>query len=250
MFTKLKWALKQKTPKLFSFLRDLKNLSLPRGYCPFCAKEVPLQTGGRPYPRKGEVCVHCKSMARHRFLFYVYKTVFLSRKSKMRLLHLAPEESFYRMFSKVPEIEYVSGDINPDRYSYVKNCQQIDALAIPFPDHSFDVLIANHLIEHVDEKRFLSEIHRVLKQDGVALLSTPVYPELEQTLEDSSLITPEQRKLQYGHPEHLRKYGRDAASRFVELFNVNYIAQDDLPPFGDKYNSNCFVLFPRKVESV
>ena len=123
----------------------------------------------------------------------------------------------------------------------------MDALHIPFQDRSFDILLANHLIEHVDEEKFLLEVHRILKDDGVALISTPVYPELEKTLEDPAIVTPQQRKIHYGHPEHLRKYGRDAAERFEKIFNVNYISHDDIPPWGDKYNSNCFILTKKSV---
>ena len=49
--------------------------------------------------------------------------------------------------------------------------------ALPFSDETFDVVLSNHVIEHVggrrDQLAHLSEIARVLKKDGVAYLATP-----------------------------------------------------------------------------
>lgn len=43
-----------------------------------------------------------------------------------------------------------------------------------FPDRSFDVIVMNDVIEHVENpKAVLSEIRRILKNDGVLYLSTP-----------------------------------------------------------------------------
>ncbi len=45
---------------------------------------------------------------------------------------------------------------------------------LPFPDASFDLVVSNHVIEHVaDPARQLAEIRRVLRPDGVAYLATP-----------------------------------------------------------------------------
>jgi ubiquinone/menaquinone biosynthesis C-methylase UbiE len=52
---------------------------------------------------------------------------------------------------------------------------QGDALDLPFPSASFDIVTASALIEHVaDPPRLLQEIHRVLRPGGVVLLTTPV----------------------------------------------------------------------------
>jgi SAM-dependent methyltransferase len=43
----------------------------------------------------------------------------------------------------------------------------LDAQAIPFPDESFEVVIANHMIFHIpDRERGLYELHRVLRPGG------------------------------------------------------------------------------------
>jgi ubiquinone/menaquinone biosynthesis C-methylase UbiE len=51
--------------------------------------------------------------------------------------------------------------------------EQIDAQSIPYPNETFDAVIANHMLYHVpDRKKALSEIKRVLKADGRLFAST------------------------------------------------------------------------------
>lgn len=57
-----------------------------------------------------------------------------------------------------PNVEFVEGDL----------------LALPFRDESFDVVCAFEAIEHVDDqRRFLSEVARVLRAEGALFVSTP-----------------------------------------------------------------------------
>jgi len=47
-----------------------------------------------------------------------------------------------------------------------------DGMNIPFKDNSFDVVICNHIYEHVpDSKKLMDEIHRVLKKGGFCYFS-------------------------------------------------------------------------------
>jgi 2-polyprenyl-3-methyl-5-hydroxy-6-metoxy-1,4-benzoquinol methylase len=46
--------------------------------------------------------------------------------------------------------------------------------SLPYGDESFDIVWAGEIIEHIfDTEAFLNEIRRVLKKDGVVILSTP-----------------------------------------------------------------------------
>ena len=55
--------------------------------------------------------------------------------------------------------------------------QQVEGVDLPFEEASFDVVISNHVIEHVGDAqaqaRHLSEIRRVMKPDGVGYLAVP-----------------------------------------------------------------------------
>lgn len=54
--------------------------------------------------------------------------------------------------------------------------EKIDARDLPFPNETFHIAIAFHLIEHIPPKEvkiFLHEIKRVLKNDGILFITTP-----------------------------------------------------------------------------
>jgi 2-polyprenyl-3-methyl-5-hydroxy-6-metoxy-1,4-benzoquinol methylase len=54
---------------------------------------------------------------------------------------------------------------------------QADLTALPFADDSFDVVTALDVVEHVErDEAALREIRRVLRPEGVLLMSVPAYP--------------------------------------------------------------------------
>lgn len=73
----------------------------------------------------------------------------------------------------VRAVDVVDSRLVRDGYAY----QQVAGVDLPFEPASFDVVITNHVIEHVGDAaaqhRHLTEIHRVLKPDGVSYLAVP-----------------------------------------------------------------------------
>lgn len=64
------------------------------------------------------------------------------------------------------------------RYSDIRNARYLEAsiAELPFSDNTFDVIISFETIEHVDEdlqNKFLKEIKRCLKDDGILVMSSP-----------------------------------------------------------------------------
>lgn len=54
-----------------------------------------------------------------------------------------------------------------------------DIRALPLPDSSVDLVLATDVVEHVNEDRLaLSEIRRILRPEGVALITVPAFPSL------------------------------------------------------------------------
>ena len=60
-----------------------------------------------------------------------------------------------------------------ERYPQIK-FRVANAESLPFAKNYFDVVVMNDVLEHVeDEKKSLDETHRVLKKDGIVILSSP-----------------------------------------------------------------------------
>ena len=79
--------------------------------------------------------------------------------------------------------EYVGLEIDSELNRQRKNADYFyDGKVFPFGDASFDSVVINQVFEHVFEpEEFLSEISRVLVQDGTALVTVPfVWDEHEQ----------------------------------------------------------------------
>jgi len=67
-------------------------------------------------------------------------------------------------------IEHAKGKYNKDNLSY----QQASALELPFDDNHFDVIVSFETLEHLAQhQEMLAEFNRVLKTDGILIISTP-----------------------------------------------------------------------------
>ncbi|MCD6074424.1 MAG: ubiE [Rhodospirillales bacterium] len=99
---------------------------------------------------------------------------------------------------------------------------------LPFADGQFDLLIANHVLEHVyDENAALQEIRRVLDPDGACILSVPQIFAWDKTYEDDSILDPYERHLHFGQADHRRLYGRDFGAKLCQAgFYVDEFQMD------------------------
>ncbi len=175
---------------------------------------------GRVITRKNALCPNCLSLERHR-LMYLYlhrETNFFQE--PIKLLHIAPEACFLEVGEKQPNIEYTTADLESP-WAKVK----MDVHDIPFEDHSFDVIICNHLLEHVDDDiKAMSEMNRVMKPGGWGIMQVPVNGDREVTYEDRSVTDPIEREKHFGQKDHVREYGRDYPERLKKGgFNVEAI---------------------------
>ena len=211
---------------LESIIRDL-NLEKKRK-CPICGEFcIEFQPFGSRLDEK-EQCSNCGSLARHRSLYIEMKreTNILNETNNIKILHFSPEPTFYYLFNKKDNIDYVPIDLNKKLYKkelfffcdgitlkYFENYQdyikdEVDVQDIPYDDNTFDYIIINHVLEHVpQDKKAISELYRVLKPGGVAFISVPIGGEI--TNEDERINTQELRLKYYDDPTHLRLYGRD-----------------------------------------
>ena len=155
------------------------------------------------------LCPRCLSLERHRLIW-----LYLQKESKlftepMKMLHIAPEQSFYKRFKKIKSLTYHTGDLESPIADF-----HFDIHQIPFDDNTYDFVMCNHVLEHVeDEFKATSEIYRVLKPGGWAILQVPINPNLEVTYEDASITEPKEREKHFGQYDHVRWHGKDYAKR-------------------------------------
>ncbi|MFN3756866.1 MAG: class I SAM-dependent methyltransferase, partial [Flavobacterium sp.] len=145
------------------------------------------------------------SLERHRLL-WVYlqrETDFFS--AKRRLLHFAPEQAFYQRFKKMPQLDYVTTDLHSPLADV-----KADICQLPFEDHSFDMILCNHVLEHIpDDRKAMQELYRVLKPGGIGIFQIPQDLNREYTFQDNSITDPKERAAIFGQYDHVRVYGRD-----------------------------------------
>jgi len=144
-------------------------------------------------------------LERHRLmaLYMKRKTNFYT--ANLKVLHVAPEYCFIDRFEQMKNLDYITADIESP-LAKVK----MDIHQITFPENSFDVDICNHVMEHVDDYILaMSELHRVLKPGGWALIQSPQDMKYEVTYEDPTITDPKEREIHFLQNDHLRLFGRN-----------------------------------------
>ncbi|MDR0790654.1 MAG: class I SAM-dependent methyltransferase [Bacteroidales bacterium] len=176
---------------------------------------------GYVHSRPNALCPNCLSLERHRLLWLYFnkKTDILT--SSLSFLHIAPEICFVSRL-KSTNLDYKTADLESpwaDLHFNIEN--------IPLADESFDVVMANHILEHVEDlDKALNEIYRVLKTGGRAILLSPVNPNREVTYEDKTITDPLAREKAFGQKDHLREFGKDYA-QVIGKDNVVVIEDKD-----------------------
>ncbi|QOI97856.1 MAG: methyltransferase domain-containing protein [Flammeovirgaceae bacterium] len=155
-------------------------------------------------------CPYCNSFDRERHLFMYFDNLNLWLQIKnCNVLHFAPEAHLSKRIEREGPAMYIKADLFPANESISKE----DATDISFSDNTFDIVIANHVLEHIpDYEKALREIWRVLKPGGTAILQTPFSNVLKNNFEDAGINTPTLRSYFYAQHDHVRVFGK------VQLF--------------------------------
>jgi SAM-dependent methyltransferase len=158
-------------------------------------------------------CPHCGGHDRERHLvLYMRGTQLVDEFAGASVLHFAPELHVATIIEGARPARYTKADLFPGS----ADIEKLDILDLPYPDESFDFLIANHVLEHVaDDLRALAEVRRVLKIGGHAILQTPYSSRLTVTWQDAGINTKFARRIAFGQEDHVRLYGRDIFERFA-----------------------------------
>ncbi len=185
--------------------------------------------------RPNAKCHNCGSLERHRLIWkYLCEKELL--KAPISLLHFAPEKAFYEIFSSLPNIEYFPCDLDPKKYnSWGKaKVSKVDVTNIPYGSGKFDLILCNHVLEHVpDDKLAMSELFRVMKQGGSGIFQVPIDYQRAETYEDFSIVTPKGRLKAFGQHDHVRWYGRDYGDR-LRRAGFHVVEDDFVKGFSEK----------------
>ncbi len=168
---------------------------------------------GRLKSRKNAIAPDSMSLERHRlmWLFMKKKTNFFT--ANLKFLHIAPEYCFIKLFKEMKNLDYVTGDlISP--WADVK----MDVHDIPFKANTFDVVICNHVLEHVkDYQQVMKEFYRVMKPNGWGIFQVPIDRNNKKTQEDKNINDPKERERLYGQSDHLRLFGLDYGQKLSSV---------------------------------
>ena len=108
---------------------------------------------------------------------------------------------------------------------------KLDIQDTKLPDESYDVVVCNHVLEHVDDfRKALKEMYRILRPGGTFICSFPMEPEIEFVDEDLSVQPEEECLARFGQNDQKRVFGMKADQFIAEAgFKVERIDGKDYP---------------------
>lgn len=153
------------------------------------------------------------SLERHRLLWLYLKneTDFFSAEKKV--LHFAPEQAFYKRFRRLKHLDYTTTDLESPLADI-----KADICNLPFEDNSYDIILCNHVLEHIpDDTKAMQELYRILKPGGFGVFQIPQDLNRELSFEDDSITDKKERAKIFGQYDHVRVYGRDYFDKLASI---------------------------------
>lgn len=184
--------------------------------CPICNYKGPFMDKNNRHRAK---CPKCGELERARMAMLVANEIYDDHKaSQTDVLHISPENFLRKIFKKKYK-SYISSDL------YRKDVDhQFDIEEIPYPDNSFDLVFASHVLEYVkNDKKAINEIKRVLRPGGLAFLPVPM-------LHDKTIDFKERPP----NKRIIRETGVDYFDRYREIFTE--VKVYDPSSFNEKFN--------------
>ncbi|MGF1559218.1 MAG: class I SAM-dependent methyltransferase [Flavobacteriaceae bacterium] len=160
---------------------------------------------GYENPRENVLAPSTLSLERHRLLWLYLQNETNFFTGEHKVLHFAPEQAFYRRFRKLENLEYITTDLNSPLADV-----KADICNLPFDTDSFDIILCNHVLEHIpNDTKAMQELYRILKPGGWGIFQIPQDLKRETTFEDDSITDKKERAKIFGQYDHVRIYGRD-----------------------------------------
>ena len=164
-------------------------------------------------------CPKCGELERARMAMLVVNQIYDDKKaSETDVLHISPE-NFLRKIFKDKYKSYISSDLYREDVDH-----QFDIQNIPYPDNSFDLVFASHVLEYVkNDRQAIQEIKRVLRPGGLAFLPVPMLHDKTIDFEER----PPNKRI-------IRETGIDYFDRYSEVFSEVTVYEPS--SFDEKFN--------------
>ncbi|MCY4160713.1 MAG: methyltransferase domain-containing protein [Flavobacteriaceae bacterium] len=174
---------------------------------------------GKNY-RKKVLCPGTFSLERHRllWLYMKNKTDLLDR--KLKVLHFAPEPPLLKQFKEIQNWDYTTADLTSPLADL-----KVDLCHLPFDDQTFDLIMCNHVLEHIEnDAQAMRELYRILTITGILIAMVPLNSKSKTTYENPQIKSKKMRKKHFGQYDHVRVYGMDYKIRLEKKgFHVEFI---------------------------
>lgn len=174
---------------------------------------------GYESPRENVLSPSTLSLERHRLLWLYLENETDFFTAPLKVLHFAPEQAFYKKFRRLKNLDYTTTDLLSPLADV-----KADICDLPFADATFDVILCNHVLEHIpDDTLAMQELYRVLKPGGWGIFQIPQDLQRETTFEDNTITDKKERAKIFGQYDHVRIYGRDY---FEKLRTVGFTVEE------------------------
>jgi SAM-dependent methyltransferase len=174
---------------------------------------------GYENPRENVLSPSTLSLERHRLLWLYLKQETDFFQKQLKVLHFAPEQAFYKRFRALTNINYITTDLNSPLADV-----KADICTLPFGNDSFDVILCNHVLEHIpDDTKAMEELYRILKPGGWGIFQIPQDMNRETTFTDDRITDKKARAKIFGQYDHVRIYGRDY---FKKLRSIGFFVSE------------------------
>lgn len=160
------------------------------------------------------------SLERHRLLWLYLKNETSFFTAEKSVLHFAPEQCFLDRFRALKNLDYTTTDL----LSPIADVKA-DICNLPFEDNSYDIILCNHVLEHIpDDTKAMQELFRVMKPGGYGIFQIPQDLNRHTTFEDNSITDKKERAKIFGQYDHVRVYGYDYFNKLRAFgFMVNEV---------------------------
>jgi|GEM_PF-702324 len=185
------------------------------------------------------ICPICCSSDRDRLIVSFMKQLELDKViADESFLQIAPASSIeHWIHGNCPAITYHSTDLYMENVTFKSDIQNMNQIA----DGCYDYWICSHVLEHVrDDRKAMSELHRILKDDGIGIFLVPIVMGAD-TIEEEWGLSEAENWRRFGQGDHCRRYGRKALIERLEEagFRVHALGKDY---FGEELFNECGLI--------